>query len=654
MTKAQGRSRPPAVAVAAALGLLAVILYAVQLILHPAAAQLPATRHATDRVGDFALLDHEGRNHQLYRYADSRAVVLFVYGSGCNISRDSLPALKQLRQEFGAQPAGGFAVALRARSLQPGDGFLVKVERNLARWGHRLLMRWRERAARQSVRFLMIDANAQDDRGVLQKDAARYGIDMPILRDRPQLVAESLGIDRTGDALLIDTRTWQVVYRGPVDDRLYYEIAKPEARQHYLRDAIEDLLAGRAVALAAPPAIGCRVSLREPIREASYAKQVAPILTEKCVSCHQAGGVGPWAMDSYEKVKGWSAMMREVLMNRRMPPWHADPAIGSFANDRSLSVAQMRTLVHWIDAGAPRGEGPDPLAARKTQSLAQWPLGDPDLVIDLPEQQIPAAGVIDYRYVEIPLPFDRDVWVRAVHLRPSNRAVMHHAFALIKSTSQPEVAGQDGVNSFFAAYAPGLDAVTFPENSGQLLRKGSMLRFELHYTVAGYPTTDRPMFAVYLHQRPPARELVVASAWNWDLRIPPYAADVPVEAKFAFDRDALLHALLPHMHYRGSRASYEVRYPDGRSEMLLSVPTYHFNWQSLYSLRTPKPIPAKSEILVRGVFDNSRSNPANPDPSKEVHWGEQSWDEMFVGYLLYTVPRRGDALRSLAGDHDGF
>ncbi|HEU4644028.1 MAG TPA: hypothetical protein VFS80_00505 [Burkholderiales bacterium] len=622
-----------------ALAVAAASVYVLASTLRPAEVSLATARNGTAAVGDFALLDHEGKNHQLYRYADSRAVVLFVYGSDCNISRDSIPALKQLRDRF-AERSDGLLMTLREQSVRPGDGLLAKLRSRLAKWGYVLRVKLQERAAGRSVSFLMIDANPQDDRKTLQSDAARYGIDMPILRDRTQLVAESLDFDRTGEALLIDTRTWQVVYRGPVDDRLYYEIVKPAARQHYLRDAIVDLVEGRAVRLASPPAIGCRVSLRDPASEVSYAKQVAPILMEKCITCHQAGGVAPWAMDSHARVRGWSAMMREVLMNRRMPPWHADPAIGGFANDRSVSAEQMRTLVRWIDAGAPRGDGPDPLAARATPAAPQWPLGKPDLVIDLPEQQIPPAGALDYRYVEIPLPFDRDVWVRAVHLKPGNRAVMHHAFALIKSTAQSDTPQQTGVNSFFAAYAPGSSVEPFPENSGQLLRKGTVLRFELHYTAVGRPETDRPRFALYLHERAPARELVVASAWNWKFRIPPYAANFPVEARLAFHHDALLHALMPHMHYRGSRASYEARYPGGRREQLLSVPRYHFNWQSLYSLRTPKRVPAGTEILVRGTFDNSRSNPANPDPSKEVRWGEQSWDEMFIGYVVYSIPRR--------------
>ena len=628
-----------AVSVTVVLMLIAVVIYGVQLTLHPAVASLPAPRNGMTRVGDFTLLDQEGRNHQLYRYVNSRAVVLFVYGSDCNIARNSIPALKQLRDQL-AERNDGLLTKLQEQSIYRGDGLLMKIRARLAMWGYRFLAKWREQAASRSVSFLMIDANPQDDREILQRDAIRYGIDIPILKDRTQLVAESLDIDRTGDALLIDTRTWQVVYRGPVDDRFYYEVIKPEVGLHYLRDAIADLLEGRVVGLASPPAVGCRVNLQYQKKAVSYGKQVAPILMEKCVSCHQAGGIGPWAMEGYNIVKGWSGMMREVLMNRRMPPWHADPAIGNFSTDRSLSAEQLRTLVQWIDAGSPRGEGPDPLLERKAQAAPEWPLGKPDLVIEVPEQQIPASGVIDYRLIDIPLPFDRDVWVRAVHLKPSNRAVMHHAFAFFKNPPQPGVRQpdwNDGLNSFFAAYVPGLQIEPFPGGSGQLLPKGSVLEFQLHYAVVGYPTTDKPRLAIYLHKRPPSREFVVASAWTMDLRIPPYAADFPVESKFVFDQDALLYSLMPHMHLRGSRASYEARYPDGRNETLLSVPRYHFNWQSLYSLRKPKPIPAKTEILVRGAFDNSRLNPANPDPSKEVRYGRQSWDEMFIGYWSYTA-----------------
>ena len=638
MTNEEPRKFRPmlAVSVTAVLILFAAIIYGVQLTSHPAAAQLPTARDGMARVGDFALLDHQGRHHQLYRYVDSRAVVLFVYGSDCNIARNSIPALKQLRDQY-ADRDNGFLMRLRAVYGMQSDGFLERLGLWLSRRAYGFLVSLRERYASPDVSFLMIDANPQDDRKTLQEDAARYGIDMPILKDDLQLVAESLDLQRTGEALLIDTRTWRVAYRGPVDDQLYYEVTKTGAQRHFLRDAIAAVLDDRAVGEAAPPAVGCRISLdRRP--EISYAKQVAPILMEKCTVCHQAGGIGPWAMDGYDKVKGWSAMMREVLMNRRMPPWHADPAIGSFSNDRSLSAEQMRTLLHWIDAGAPRGDAPDPLAERKPPTLREWPLGEPDAVIDVPEQRIPASGFIDYRFFDIPVPFDRDVWVRAVDVRPSNRAVMHHALVFLNDRAAPE--NTFLASTFLAIFGPGLEVEPFPLGSGRLLPKGTVLKFELHYQAVGYATTDRPRLAIYLHKRPPSRELVVSCACNTEFRIPPYAAAHPIEARFVFDQDALLHSYLPHMHLRGSRIIYEARYPDGGSETLLSVPRFNFNWQALYTLRTPKPIPAGTELVVRGVFDNSRSNPANPNPSKEVWRGIQTWDEMLNGYVLYTIPRR--------------
>lgn len=562
-----------------------------------AMAAPPPTRDPTTQVGDFVLLDQEGRRHQLHRYgASARAVVMFAHGVGCHAIEPSMQAFKALRNRY----------------------------------------------ARHSVSFLLINANPQDTRRLLQQEAARFGIDMPILKDENQLVVESLGISRTGEALVIDTRTWQIVYRGPVDDRMFADIPSAKARQPYLQDAIEAVLSNRQVVNNAPlhAGAGCLIAM-DKADNVSYTKDVVPIVTEKCVPCHRVGSAAPWALDRYETVKGWSAMMRQVVMTQRMPPWGADPAYGSFSTDRSLSRAQIRALIHWIDAGSPRGEGSDPLAEIKPAMPLEWPLGKPDLMIEVPPQSIPARGVVAYRYVNVPLALDRDMWVRAVDMRPSNRAVTHHVLVFVAYPPhlrhrQPN---WNSENNFFAVYGPGFQVESFPNNTGQLLPKGSMLTFQLHYNTTGLATTDTPRLALYFHKRPPTRELVVESAFNGDFRIPANTEDHPVEARYIFKRDALLHAMVPHMHLRGSRISYEARYSNGRSEVLLSVPQYDANWQSLYLLRQPKSIPAGTEILVRGAFDNSSRNPANPDPSKVVGYSDQTWDEMFIAYLLYSVPR---------------
>lgn len=589
--------RPGVLSAAACLALIVIALYtACQRWRGDALAAPPLAQNLTNQVGDFALLDQDGRYHQLHRYGTSaRAVVLIAHGVGYHAMGPSIQALKALRNRY----------------------------------------------AHRQVSFLLINADPQDNRTVLQQEAVQLETDMPILKDENQLVVESLGICRTGEALVIDTRTWRIVYRGPVDNRMNADIPRTEARQPDLQDAIEAVLAGRPVTTNTPPGAGCLITLGKE-ENASYAKDVAPILIEKCVPCHQADGIAPWAMGRYETVTGRSAMMREAVMTRHMPPWDADPAYGSFSTDPSLSNTQIRALVHWIDAGSPRGDGPDPLAQSKPAIPPEWPLGKPDLVIKVPPQSIPASGVIEYYYINIPLPVDRDVWVRAVDMRPSNRAVLHHGLVFVVYPPQLRARQPDwrsGANAYFAAYVPGYNVEPFPHDTGQLLPKGSVLRFQLHYNTVGHATTDSPRLALYFHKRPPAREFAVESAHNADFRIPANTTDYPVEARYVLKKDALLHAMFPHLHLRGSRVSYEARYPDGRRELLLSVPRYRFDHQTLYLLRRPKPLPAGTEIVVRGAFDNSPLNPANPDPSKEVIWGRQSWDEMFIGYLLYSVPR---------------
>lgn len=575
--------------------LIVVVLYAAHQYRYAGAPVLVASAQGlTNHVGDFALLDQEGRYRQLYRYgASARAVVLFAHDAGCPTMRLSLPALKTLHARY----------------------------------------------TQRQVRVLLINANPHDNRIVLQQEAARFELDMPILRDESQLVVERLGISRAGETLVIDTRTWQIVYRGLVDDRMTTDTLKTGARQSDLQVAIEAVLAGRPATTNIPLGTGCPITLNKG-ENVSYAKDVAPILTKKCVPCHQAGSVAPWALDRYETVRNRSATIREAVMTQRMPPWDADPAYGSFSNDRSLSGAQLRALIRWIDAGSPRGNGSDPLAQVKSVLLPEWPLGKPDLMITVPPQSIPASGGTNYRFVDIPVPVDRDVWVRAVDLRPSNRAVTHHGLVFVKyppqlAAYQPNWGG--GANGFFAGYVPGSYVAPFPRDTGQLLPKGSVLQFQLHYETVGYAAADTPRLAIYLHKRPPPREFVVESALNNGIRIPPNVQDYPVEARYVFRKDALLHAMTPHMHLRGSRFSYEARYPDGRHEMLLSVPRYRYNWQPFYVLRRPKPIPAGTEIVVRGAFDNSPFNPANPDPSKELSWGS----EMFIGYLFYSAPRAG-------------
>jgi hypothetical protein len=329
-------------------------------------------------------------------------------------------------------------------------------------------------------------------------------------------------------------------------------------------------------------------------------------------------------------------------MNGRMPPWSADPEVGEFSNFFGLSSDEKRDLVHWLRAGAPRGSGPDPLLSLSFPSDTDWPLGPPDLVVDLPLQEIPASGEIDYRYVTVDVPIDRDVWVRAATVRPSNVEVMHHAFAFAifpESLRGDQPQWHRGIQSFFSIYAPGTNVDAYPDNSGQFLPAGSKMEFQLHYQSVGHPSEDRPQMALYFHDAPPAREYHVFSASNVDFVIPPHARNYRTGAEYRFKQDAVLYSMMAHMHYRGRRMHFKLHYPDKSSEYLLSVPNYNFNWQTIYHLAEPRKVPAGSRMVVHGAFDNSAGNPLNPDPDKEVSFGLQSWEEMFIGYMMFTTAR---------------
>ncbi len=563
----------------------------------PAKHRRPAAQGAP--VGDFGLLDQNGRFHQLYR-RKAKAVVLYAHGIGCPVVRNNWPTLKALHTEY----------------------------------------------AGQGVDFLMINANPQDTRETILQDAAALGMDLPILKDRAQLVAESLGMRRTGEAVLIDPATWTICYRGPIDDRVGFETQKPKAEKHYLKDALEAVLDGDDPPVTQIAGAGCLVSFSPstaPAQAASYVADIAPILQARCVQCHRSGGIGPWAMDGYDRIKGWSAMMREVLMNSRMPPWHVDPAFGKFTPDLALNPQELRTLVHWIDSGTPRGEGQDPLTqAAKGEGAEDWPLGPPDLVVDVPVQDLPAAGNIPYRWIRLPTGIAEDRWVRAAYLRPGNRALMHHGFVFIEYPNkfkelQPE--WQEGLNGFFAAHVPGAAPMPFPENAGQWLPAGANLVFQLHYVANGQAGTDASQLAIYFHKKAPDQEYKVASVANMQIRIPPRTADHEEHAQMTMPEAGTLHALYPHLHYRGSRFRYQAKYPDGRVETLLSVPNYKSNWQTIYHLQEPRELPAGTQILVDVGFDNSDLNPANPDPSKEIRWGLGDREEMLVGYFMYTRKR---------------
>ena len=559
---------------------------------------LTATDHAFalapgERVDNFRLLDHRGVSHELYYHSDAKAVVLMVHGIGCPIVRNALPGLKALRDQYQAR----------------------------------------------GVEFVLINSNLQDDRDAIAKEAAEFGIDFPILVDDLQLIGESLDLTRTADVFVIDPKTWKLVYRGPIDDRLSYGAQKPVAKKRYLADALDAMLAGNPVAIASAEAPGCLVDLPERDRRAShaqisYSEQIAPLLTDRCVACHRPGGIGPWAMTKYENVRGFAPMIREVVRTKRMPPWHADPHYGAFVGDRSLSAEEAKTLVHWVEAGAPRGNGPDPLASLD-RTWTEWTLGKPDLIVEVPAFQVPATGVVDYKYPQVANPLGRDVWVRAIEIIPGDRSVVHHVLAGVddptegKSRNTAEQIGQ------FGGYAPGKPAFPYPPDTGILLRQGASFRFQMHYTPNGKASTDVTRVGYYFSDKAPKYPLHVKMLAKYSLSIPPNTKAHTESVEYVFDRAAVVYTLVPHAHLRGKASKFTAYYPDGKQEILLSVPRYDFNWQTTYLLKSPKLLPVGTRVVFDMTWDNSAQNPANPDPNRTVRWGDQTWDEMNAGWIRF-------------------
>ena len=545
------------------------------------------------RVDNFMLLDHRGDAHELHYHRNADAVVIMVQGNGCPIVRNALGDFAQLQSEF----------------------------------------------ADANVKFFMLNANLQDTRESIYAEAEKYGIKVPVLHDETQLIGESLDLVRTAEVLVIDPKTWEIAYRGPLNDRLVYERQKQKASQHFAADAIRAVTQGKSVAVAQRDTMGCLINFaaaNTDHSQISYSETIAPILQEKCVVCHTEGGLGPWAMSEYAMVRGFAPMIREVIRTKRMPPWHADPHIGVFKDDKSLNIEQTQTLVHWIEAGAPRGKGPDPLAETKMAQV-EWPLGEPDLILDMPQYTIPASGVVEYKFPRVANPLDKGVWVKAATVIPGDREVVHHILAGSIDAETSQARRDSGVfDNYLIGYAPGNESHTFPQDTGVYIAPGGEFTFQLHYTPVGRETVDTSRIGLYFHDQQPENFFRQDVVINPTINIPANTARHQEVSYYQFDKPALIHDLVPHSHYRGVASKFEIWKADGSKEVILSVPNYDFNWQRTYEFVEPKRIEPGSRLVHTTWYDNSVDNPGNPDPNKNITWGLQSWDEMLYGAFSYT------------------
>jgi mono/diheme cytochrome c family protein len=350
----------------------------------------------------------------------------------------------------------------------------------------------------------------------------------------------------------------------------------------------------------------------------TYTKDVAPILFKNCAECHRPGEIGPMSLMNYQEVRPWAKSIRERVVERSMPPWSADPHVGKWANDARLSQKEIDTIVAWVNAGAPKGDEKD-----------------------MPEMQeeytVPADGTIPYLYFTIPTNFTEDKWIQAMEIRPGNRAVVHHVIAFTQdsgsATSEGEVNRGRGQ---LGGITPNKTGVVFAPGTARLIKKGASIVFQMHYTTVGEVVKDRTKIGLIFAKEPAKKLIVTGNAMNTRFVIPPGDPNYEVTSSTTFREDVYLTSFMPHMHLRGKDFKYTAVYPDGRQEVLLNVPKYDFNWQLTYIPEKPIFLPKGTRLDCVAHFDNSTKNKFNPDPSKEVRWGDQTWEEMMIGWYTFT------------------
>ncbi len=378
----------------------------------------------------------------------------------------------------------------------------------------------------------------------------------------------------------------------------------------------------------------------------TFSKDVAPIFYKNCMSCHRQGEIAPMSLVTYKEVRPWAKSIREKVLTRTMPPWHADPGVGHWANDRRMSQEEIDTIVRWVDQGAKEGNSKEMPAPPKLNS--GWQIGEPDMIFHMPaEFTIPAEGEVAYQYFRVPTNFKEDRYVQAMEARAGNLSVVHHIVIYVREPGFKRSKKLDLGEGLLGALSPGQTPFVAQPGTAKLIKAGSELIFQLHYTPNGKEAKDRSYIGLIFAKQPVEKVITTTAAFEIRFAIPPGAPNHEVKASYEFEQDSQIVSFMPHMHLRGKDITYKATYPDGRSETLLHIPRYDFGWQVYYYPKRPIEIPKGTKMEVVAHFDNSAKNRLNPDPTKEVRFGEQTWDEMMNGFFDYIVvaPKQGDRSR---------
>lgn len=494
----------------------------------------------------------------------------------------------------------------------------------------------------RGVRFVGVNASLADSRAEIEAESRELARGFPVLKDERQELARALGVRTTTEVHVFDARG-QRVYRGAVDDQFEVTSTRHAPTRHLLVGALEALLAGGELP-ESTEAPGCILTYASAPAAAAptWNKDVAAIMQRRCMPCHREGQVGPFALTSHADVKARAKMIAAVVRDGVMPPWNADARFdGVFANQRKLAPAERETLLAWLEQGAERGEGAEPALPKWPEG---WSIGEPDLVFEpvydvfaekpIPPEgyAVPREGVVEYQYLTVETDFPEDRWIQAMEVKPGAPDVVHHVLVAIR-----EKGGDIDERSYLAVYVPGDTPSVFPEGYAKRLPAGATLVFQMHYTPNGKERFDRSRLGLVFAEEPPLFEVVTDAVVEEQFEIPPGAAAHPVRAARFLREDTGIVSFFPHMHLRGKDFRYVARLPDG-SEQELLFSHYDFAWQESYILPDPLLLPAGTTLEIHGHFDNSRDNPANPDATQAVRWGDQSFEEMFIGYFDKVVP----------------
>jgi thiol-disulfide isomerase/thioredoxin len=499
------------------------------------------------------------------------------------------------------------------------------------------------RYAKEGVHFTAVYSSLADDAAAVGVHAKELALPFPTVLDPEAKFADKFGIDRVPAAILCDAGR-AVRYIGRIDDQFSLGVHRPAATTRELANAIDALLEGRDVKNPHAAVNGCKITKARPAADpksaVTYHAHVAGIVQAKCQRCHRAGEAGPFAFDGFRSAAGRAAMIREVVADNIMPPWHADAPPGHFTNDRRLSDAEKRTLLAWIDAGCPEGDPAD--GPKPVERITGWRLPrTPDRIITMSKTvRVPASTLfnsgLDYQYIVGEREFKEDCWVQACEARPDYRAAIHHIICYVLPPGKRlNDLGEDFADNMLVAYVPGDQPIVYPPGHAKKIVKGSRLLFEMHYTPNGVAGTDCSSVGLIFADKPPTTEVLCKAVLNGKFEIPPGNANYTVAARERFAESITAVSFAPHMHLRGKAFRFEALYPDNTREVLLNVPKYDFNWQATYTLAKPKRLPAGTTIECTAVYDNSKANPFNPDPTKRVRWGDQTWEEMMIGFLEF-------------------